>query len=308
MIEQQVLYSDELRKSWQYLQKGSPIHQKHTTLAQQHLVQLILPSARTSSIMARQPRHVAELEWIPDKNCFAGGWLDAPGRPVRICLDSYHLRMVVIGAPHEELASVHLIGETIDTLYQWMSKTLRSLQVELGSIMPDLPYHLPHHRWEEGVPFAHGDFARLGSLCRLRSNIHHLLKHILKQSGHPYPIRVCPQRFDTWTVLTPGFRNLEETVKFIRLGLAIPDQWVDQYYFYVLPANPLPAFPMSRYFLPLLEAGGRWLDATAIRAVLSVDQIYGEPNACRQAEKVCSFFRSALAACADWPDSKESWR
>jgi hypothetical protein len=308
MIEPQVLCPDELQRNWQYLQKGNAIHQKHTTLALQHLVQLIMPFARTSSILASQPEHVAELEWIPDKNCFAGGWLDAPGRPVRIGLDCHQLRMVVFGAPHEELASFHLVGETIDSVCQWLGKTLRNLQVDLGILVPDLPYHLPHHHWVEGVPFAKADFARMGSICRLRSNIHHMLKHILIQCGHPYPIRVCPQRFDTWTVLIPGLRHLEDTVKFIRLGLGIPDQWVDQYYFYVLPANPLPAFPMSIHFLPLLEGGGRWIDATAIRAVLSVDQIYGESNARDQAEKVWSFFRSALAVCAEWPDSKESWR
>ena len=108
-------------------------------------------------------------------------------------------------------------------------------------------------------------------------------------------VKIRPQFFDSESFLSNNEDG--DISKSIRIGLAIPDQLVNNYYFYVTPLNGANKIDQSLIKKP--AGGGYWINDNEHKAVLPLDQLYKDKNGNAQVNRVFIFFKSAVNNSAD---------
>lgn len=123
--------------------------------------------------------------------------------------------------------SLSLKGKTHGEVVEWISKMAKTS----GLMKPyrfDLHYSLPYTMANDQV-FQLSDSSEVQELIRLRSLAQNVLTTFLKDENLESEVRVWPHHFDTG-----AFAHLHNgSGKSVGLGLAIPDEMVNDFYFYI---------------------------------------------------------------------------
>lgn len=279
------------KKEWQTFQLANPstlnnsIHQLHH--AAQFIALLgnsLLPNVGDDSN--------TNMCWSDEIGGLAGRLLPL-NIPVRLALvyDAFELRFV--DKQYRTFSGLHLEGQKKREINDWIRETVTELGGRAEELRPIHHYQLPHHPTESGAPFRKTSTLELQELARYRHNARLILEEMSSQFENAAPVRVWPHHFDTASLLPVGFDETGEMVQSVGIGLAIPDDYYDELYFYV---NHWSAAgdELDYEELPELPEGGRWHRKDWVGAVLKASELNLAEKGSGQYEKAWRFLRAGI--------------
>ncbi|NAY92426.1 hypothetical protein GTQ34_10890 [Muricauda sp. JGD-17] len=177
----------------------------------------------------------------------------------------------------------YLKGKTHKDIIAWISEMTKTTGLEKSyayNLHYDLPYSL-----EGNESFALSSEGEVQELIRLRSLAQTVLTKFLKEENLESEVRVWPHHFDTG-----AFAHLHDgSGKSIGFGMAIPDNTVDDLYFYVSGYRGSSVWN-TWAFKPLTH--GKWINNGFKGAVLAASQT--------SEENTLYFLKEALAGYKNW--------
>jgi hypothetical protein len=123
------------------------------------------------------------------------------------------------------LAKIPLSSSRHGDIIKWLEEVFRDLLFK-SPYRYDLHYSLPYQDLNIDYVFPNHDQNILNELAALRSIAFTVLSEHSSEHNEPTSVRIWPHHFDTGSLL--WLSDMDS----IGLGLATPDEMVDQYYFY----------------------------------------------------------------------------
>ena len=231
------------------------------------------------------------LEWWPDRRCFAGRRI--PGNPdFRLVLDTREFSLVFYRDVRHPGEFLSLSGLKDEEVFSWVNE----ISLRKGATLDDLKrvdhYSLPPNFLSKGETFSTPTNSAQDILATYRSNADLALAHVAAKIPASGPVRVWPHHFDTGSSVALGPDN--GTTEFMGFGMAIPDTYVSDYYFYVNFSSNKQEMDVGN--LPEVEGIGEWHAQDWLGRILPLGQIVELSSPLHQAEAVESFFYRAVQA------------
>jgi len=280
-----------IKDNWEFFSLQSKDHFKSATLLQHHAIQFIAMAGRY--LISQKPDDSnTNMKWYLNKKMVVGDWINSRQFPLKLGIRLEDLILFIFDPSFHDIAHFYLQGKTKPDIFQWFKLTLRELDVEnIDALQMDMHYSIPPHKTDDEAPFEIENKDEMKTLSVLRSNAELVLDELSRQFDHPSKVKIWPHHFDTGCVV-PVENTGGEIRKSIGLGLAVPDENVDYYYFYV---NHWSADDNLDYTqIRELEGGGHWITSSWIGAVLPINEFYTDTNTDAQVNRVHSFFTSAI--------------
>lgn len=230
------------------------------------------------------------LDWSADLKGFVGQRV--PGmHPYYLTLDPVTLTSLILDDQYREIASLPLIGNTMEAALTWHKGELTKLGVDADPIaFISYPDDFPDHPLAHGATFDAGDEAGRGAIAAYFAVTRPLLQAIAASQAGASPIHTWPHHFDMATLITLVGEG--EAAKTVGAGLSPGDDGYDQPYWYVTPW-PYPA----KESLPSLSAGS-WHTEGWVGAILRADEV-GDPASAATQQTVKTFLTEAVGACTE---------
>lgn len=230
----------------------------------------------------------------PDDSHTATEWLDRlqsligqeiPGG-FRVALRLRDLRLQLLHKGGIELASVPMLGQTLDSGLEWLRNSLKEeAELERKPSIRRPTYDLPEFAAGTGAKFD-ADPEHLTELARWFANADRALQFIAAREPEASRVICWPHHFDIATLLELGEKRT------IGIGMSPGDESYREPYYYVTPW-PHP----KGGSLPALTGGGTWHRAGWTGAVLTASKLVSANTAERQVETLVEFLISAVKAC-----------
>jgi hypothetical protein len=287
---------EQVKENWRFISMKSPDQFVKATLLQHHFIQFIA-MADYYLIPNTHNNFRFEMEWFIKKEMLIGGWIDAKEQPVKIGGRLADLVLIIFDPAFDEIDHLDCIGKTKDEIFGWLQDKLHDLGLDTSKMEKDMFYSIPPHETDEGKPFLINDLKEeLIALANLRSNANLMIRFISDMLNNDSRVKISPQYFDSECFLSKNGKD-DKTNKSIRIGMAVPDQRVHHYYFYVSLLNNGNKIDQSLLEKP--GGDGYWINDNENKAVLPLDQLYKDKNGNDQVQRVFNFFKSALDNSAD---------
>lgn len=280
-----------LLEKWNYLYRRSPDHFKSSTLLLHHIIQFTAITGKYLTL--NDEGHINNLvEWHPEKNVFLGRWIDSKYQPLRVGIKLPHLRLLIYTPPSRIVNYLDIQGRNKTALFEWLRWNLSKYGVDIQPLDMEMPYEIPQHYTDNGGIFTEPSRAEISEISAVRSNAHHILSYFAR-SFKQHNIIIDPESFHTELYLPVFKKNARKISFYIKLGLSVPDSYIDHYYFYL---KHFPSGDTIDYYFKLrkLKGGGYWRDLDQLTAVLPVNELYGNKYGEEQAVRVLYFYKSAL--------------
>jgi hypothetical protein len=230
------------------------------------------------------------LDWSADLKGLIGQRI--PGvHPCYLALDPVSLTSQILDDQHQAIASLPLIGKTLELALDWHKGELTKLGVDTDPIaFLSYPDDFPDHPLAHGAAFDAGDEAGRRAIAAYFAATRPQLQAIAASQAGASPIHIWPHHFDMATLIT--LTGEGEAAKTAGVGLSPGDDGYDQPYWYVTP------WPYSaKESLPSLSAGG-WHTEGWVGAILLADEV-GDPTSVATQQTVKTFLTGAVSACID---------
>ncbi len=283
----------DLNTQWELLCYQSMDHLKSHSLLLIHAVQFIAIAGRYLIPLRRDDSHML-LRWHMSSNMFAGNWIDAKKWPVKIGLKLPELVLTFLHPPSSEITSITMQGKTKEEIFEWMDERLHELEVELGPMKMELYYNLPDHETEHGIPFEIKNKEELIEIAKLRTDTELILRYFSSHFNSCKAHLINPYNLETSYKIPVERDDKGELKKYVVMGLAAPDSFLDHYYFYVKHYDRDEMVDFEK--LQSLNGGGYWTIKDSILAVLPLFKLIEENTKEGQINQLVSFYKSALNA------------
>ncbi|MEL7118960.1 MAG: hypothetical protein AAFO07_05950, partial [Bacteroidota bacterium] len=119
----------------------------------------------------------------------------------------------------------------------------------------------------------------------------YLLKLLVDSFDDATDVRIWPHHFDSGSLIITAKDDQDQFLSFIGIGLAIPDQLIDEYYFYVSFSSKEIEIDLTN--LPPLQYG-RWGKPDFPGAILEISSLLQFQKAEEQMEASLLFFNEAI--------------
>ena len=281
----------KVKNNWNFLSLRSKDHFKSATLLQLHAVQFIAMAGRFL-IPPKKDDSNTRMKWHLDKKMISGGWIDSGTIPLKIGIQLSDLIIMLLDPTHTDVACFNMQGSTKPEIFYWLKDKLDHMKVETSPLKMDLHYTVPYHITDEGAAFAVENRPEMLELTNLRNNAELIMQLFAFPFDNAPRVHVCPHYFETSCFLPVKWGEDGSLSKSLSMGLAIPDEWIDYYYFYV---NHWSADSSVDYdAITTLKGNGHWFTGDWIGAVLPLNELYRDSNTHEQVNRVCDFFHSAI--------------
>ena len=282
---------EELNTKWEQLTYHSKDHFKYATLLQLHALQFIAIAGRYLAKPQKNENHIA-MQWYLSKKMLVGTWIDAKQYPIKIGIRLDNLKLKILNPSFTEIDSLYLQGHTKGEAFDWLNEKMKMLKAEMGRMKMELNYPLPYHETEDGEPFEIRNKDEMVELTKLRTNTHLVLKQISTLFQNVSPIQVWPHNFNTYFTIPIEEDGADKLLKYINVGLAIPDEFFDRYYFFVSHCDKDELADYDK--LKKLEGDGLWTTRDRVIAILPINKFYCDKTKEDQVKRILSFLISAL--------------
>lgn len=210
---------------------------------QLHIAAQYLAAAGISFLEKREDDSHSNLEWSVQNSELITWPLSGKGDHLALNYSNFSLVWI-----HEETRKeLFLSDQSHESVLRWINEMVQ--ENNLDNYHYDFHYELPY-------PFPNGEYKlksiiqqELNDFIKLMNVAQASLEGLLQQYNFKSDIRVWPHHFDLG-----AFVQVNESLS-IGLGLAIPDEAIDDFYFYVSGYNGHDAIE-TKGFSPLSE--GEW--------------------------------------------------
>ena len=192
-----------------------------------HLAVQYLATAAKSFCQSKDDDSHTSLGWNSDEKRLETHDLNAEG--LRFALNYIEYSLDVIHPKSGLGASYPLGGAKHHDLMNWISREAKFAGIE-KEYQFDLHYEIPHlNMLTDDFRFPASDLAQLNQLAQMRWLANKSLDMAKSSFVEVSDVRIWPHHFDTGMI---GYFDKSKKVS-VGLGLAIPDENVDDWYFYL---------------------------------------------------------------------------
>lgn len=223
----------------------------------------------------------------------AGEWIIGNELPrgFRIALDLSQLKLLIINNSKKPYTEIEVACRTKSDVFDNMKEKLSGLGIDVSDLSMQLHYEIPGHELDGKAAFF------MDSEQDIRENIYY--RHnaeivISKASGkfpNAEPVRIWPHHFDTGSLVPIEKNDAGAVSRSVGLGLAIPDNMVDEPYYYLSYWSESPVEDFGK--LPDPDAG-EWIRTGWNGGIVRNSDILKISGAEGQQEFVESFFNSGI--------------
>ena len=231
--------------------------------------------------------------WNSEKNWLIGNAIDSPYGNIHIAIDYPLLALLICNDELKPIAEIELVGKTRLEAFNWLNNQMWKLGLEVKGFEMEVQYDLPEHALTEGAKFEMEVPKHFLELANYRSNGHYALSKVSEKFNDKSELRVWPHHFDEGILINIAYTNNLASAQ-ISMGLAIPDQYYDQPYFYV---NPWKLTGVNSESLPPLESKGIWRTEGWIGQVLLAETFSSVVLHEEQEKLVIEFLNEAIENC-----------
>lgn len=194
-------------------------------------VQLMAMAGKYFVPEAADDSHTAS-RWVPDKNLQLGGIIRGGKQDFHVGLNYPDFALQILTPGMEIPAAFPLKGKTFAEAFQWLWHQIKMLELDVGKFLPKMHFDIPDHPIKHGEPFRVESFEHMKELARHRTNGHLLHQYFRQLLHRDEDIFIWPHHFDEGLYLPFSFAG-EETTSSVSFGLAMPDIYYPEPYFYI---------------------------------------------------------------------------
>ena len=220
---------------------------KEVTRQIHHAVQLLAMAGKALSKHQIDDSHT-NLGWNPDEKSFESHFL--------IENEAFYLSLyvenisVAFNKNDREISRFSLLGKTQQDGINWVKENLEKIGIDKSTYHYNLHYDLPSHPIAQNGYYSNLGIEAYESFSSIRTIGHLVMNWVVDNFDQADPVCTWPHHFDIGTYI-PLIKENNEVQKSLTIGLAIPDQYCENYYFYVnhwskqenLDYTNLPALP-----------------------------------------------------------------
>lgn len=249
-----------------------------------------IPMAARFFIPSKEDDSHTNADWNEKLNWMVGNPIKSPSGNIHVAIDYPLLVLVVCNDKLEPIAEFELIGKTRLEGFNWLNNQLWKIGLEVDAFEPNLHYELPGHPVLHGAKFKMKTPKYFLELADYRSNGHSILKEVTEKFTDKSDLRIWPHHFDDGIIINIK-REGESVFSLISMGLAMPDVYYDQPYFYV---NAWKKSGIEYKELPDIKGNGHWHQHEWTGQVLTADKFSSIIDHKEQEEVCNAFMKSAI--------------
>lgn len=273
--------------NWKALTKSFTGDLRNVLLQQHHASQFIALAGK--HLIPPQPDDShTNMEYLMDREWLTGNEL--PGG-LRIALTLSGLKLCIVDQERNCKSEIPLAGLTKQQVFEQMKQSLAELNLDVSALKNELHYALPDHELDRNAAFSMGDQESIQENIYYRHNAEIVIASMASNFEKAEPVRIWPHHFDTGTFIPLRYNTEGGISKSIGLGWAMPDDMVNEPYYYLSfwSEDPIEDFTA----LPNLEAG-EWIRSGWYGAVASNTDIIKISSPSGQQACVETFFNSGV--------------
>ncbi len=184
----------------------------------------------SNSYLSKQPDDSQNnFAWNNENNHLEGQWIKST--TVRALLNVADFELII--DKYLTLEVVPLDGWTKEQIVGNLQEELMTTTLNPSSLKLVTQFSIPSHSVDDGLPLAKPANELLDEWSRYLSNTQFLLKEIQQRFKWSSEIKVWPHHFDMGFYIPLIKDEQGNAIQSIGLGLAIPDGYVDEPYFFI---------------------------------------------------------------------------
>ncbi len=258
-----------------------------------HAAQLMAYAAKRLIPEKEDDSHTSSY-WIPNKNFLEGREINTDKGKVRIALNYPELKLMITDDKLNVIHQKAFIGNTKGYMLEWLASELKTLGLHTDHFDGKMHYEIPSHEVENGSEFEVLDEKNLIELANYRTNGHLIITYFASRFSSADEVLVWPHHFDEGLYIPLKFENGAATHS-VGIGLAVPDSYYDNPYFYV---TTWAKDGMEYNDLPETKGPGKWHTHEWTGQVLEGKDLTGLRKEA-QAETAIHFMETAIQNALD---------
>ena len=260
----------------------------HNVLLQQHHAAQFIALAGKHMIHEQPDDNHTNMEYLADREWFIGN--EQPGG-LRMALLLSDLKLCIVDLERICKSEIPLAGLTKQQVFEQMKQSLAELNLDVSALKNELHYALPDHELDKNAVFSLAGQDNIMESIYYRHNAEIVLGKVASNFENAEPVRIWPHHFDTGTFIPLRYNTNDGISKSVGLGWAIPDDMVNEPYYYLSFWSEEPVEDFNA--LPGLEAG-EWIRSGWYGAVARNSDIVRISSASGQQAFVETFFNSGI--------------
>jgi hypothetical protein len=242
------------------------------------------------------------MQWYPELQALVS---EAIGnkQKFRVGLRLRDHTLMILTATGEVIRASSLVGKTKIEAFHWLEDQINKFGDYSSQLGLEMHYSIPGHPIQDGQVFRidhQGEFEEMALYFSNAHNVLQALKDAIPEAG---PVRCWPHHFDIATLIILDKDKPAEETRSLGIGLSPGDMSYYQPYFYV---SPWPYPNIEEIDVPLLKGNGKWHTEGWVGCLLLAERIERVKDEKEQKQMVNDFILSALKACYDILESRES--
>lgn len=193
-------------------------------------------------------------DWFAKRNWLLSNAIISPNGLIHVALDYTLLVLIICTDKLEPIAEVELSGKTRLEGFNWLNNQLWKLGLEVDNFEMELHYDIPDHPVLHGATFEMDIPKYFLELANYRTNGYNILNEVTAKFKDKSTNRIWPHHFDDGIIVNTK-RDNESVIALISMGLAMPDAYYDQPYFYV---NAWTKNGIDYSTIAPLKSKGKW--------------------------------------------------
>ncbi len=257
-----------------------------------HAIQFIAMCGK-NFLKGEEDHSQTNLEWWPDRNCFAGRRI--PANPAfRLVLDTENFELVFYRDARHRGEFLSLDGLKKEEVFEWVKGISQRKGLDVSNLTPIQHYQIPNYPMDTGSAYEKPSQSAQTILSVYRSNADLVMAQIAAKFPNSGSVRIWPHHFDTGIYLPIEEGSEAKVSHSLGMGLAIPDKHIQDYYFYVSPWKEGDV--LSDKELPGLPEEANWNTQDWMGAALPMGKVAAHTSIPQQVALVETFFQQAIAA------------
>ena len=205
---------------------------------------------------------------------------------IQVGLQLSKLELHVFKPNKKKVDIIQLHGKSFEYIFAELRMVLSDAEIEISRLKNEQPYDLSSNFLIDNN-FSNSNQSELVAATVLRHNAEVIINELAKEFKNALPVRVWPHHFDTGTFFATARNDTGEVSQTIGLGWAIPDEMINEPYFYLSFWSENELRNISR-LTPLKT--GKWMTPGWNGAVLKHSEMIHETSAQKQHLLVKQFF------------------
>jgi hypothetical protein len=275
------------KNTWKTLTQSFTGDLHNVLLQHHHAAQFIALAGKHLTPPQPDDSHT-NMEYLADREWLIGN--DLPNG-LRVGLQLSDLKLFLVDQEMNCSSEIPLAGLNKQQVFKQMKQSLASLDLNVSALKNEMHYTLPDHELDRNGLFSMGDPESKQEIIYYRHNADMVMASMASNFEKAEPVRIWPHHFDTGTCI-PFRKNANGAIsRSISLGWAIPDEMVNEPYYYlsIWSEDPIEDFNA----LPNLETG-EWIRSGWNGAVARNTDIIKISSASGQQAFVETFFNAGI--------------